>query len=174
MSEKKSSNPKDILSSDEQRVLLHLIPSPALIEAAKALMDGARKYGAYNWREEGVGACTYLSAAMRHIRAYLDGEQVAVDSDVHHLGHAIACLAILLDAEAVGNLVDDRPHPAPTASLLDMLKHLSTEPADKVTSEKMDRKRFESFEKKFGKRADAVLGSTDPVPPESANPGGCC
>jgi hypothetical protein len=85
-------------------------------------MDGARKYGPYNWREEGVGASTYLSAAMRHLRAYLDGEQNAMDSGVHHLGHAMACLAILLDAEAVGNLVDDRPLPAPTAELMDLLK----------------------------------------------------
>lgn len=122
MSNQKSSNPKDVLASDEQRVLLHLIPSPALIETARALMDGARKYGPYNWREEGVGATTYLSASLRHIRAYLDGQKNAADSGVHHLGHAIACLAILLDAEAVGNLVDDRPLSAPTASLMDEMK----------------------------------------------------
>ena len=122
MTERKSTNPKDILAQGEQRVLLHLIPTPALIETAKAMMDGARKYGPYNWREEGVGASTYISASMRHLRAYLDGEQLAADSRVHHLGHAIACLAILLDAEAVGNLVDDRPLPAPSASLMDALK----------------------------------------------------
>jgi len=135
VSERKSTNPKDILSSGEDRVLLHLIPSPALIETARAMMDGARKYGPYNWREEGVGACTYISAAMRHLRSYLDGERDAADSKVHHLGHAMACLAILLDAEAVGNLVDDRPLPAPTASLMDALKDLSTEPLDGLTSE---------------------------------------
>jgi hypothetical protein len=28
---------------------------------------------------------------------------------VRHLGHAKACLGILLDAEATGNLIDDRP-----------------------------------------------------------------
>jgi len=133
MSERKSSNPKDILSQGEQRVLLHLIPTPALIETARAMMDGAKKYGPYNWREEGVGASTYLSASMRHIRSYLDGERDAADSKVHHLGHAIACLAILLDAEAVGNLVDDRPLPAPSANLMDALKHSSTETDREVT-----------------------------------------
>lgn len=120
--ETKSSNPKDILAKSEQRVLLHLIPSPALIEAALAFMDGARKYGPYNWRKEGVSAATYISAALRHTRGWLDGEELAADSRVHHLGHAIACLAILLDAQAVGNLVDDRPLPAPTASLMDKRK----------------------------------------------------
>ena len=140
MSEKKSTNPKDILSQGEQRVLLHLIPSPALIEMARAMMDGAKKYGPYNWREEGVGASTYLSAAMRHLRAWLDGEEDAADSGVHHLGHAMACMAILLDAQAVGNLVDDRPLPAPTASLMDALKQGSVDecPPDKVTSVEPD------------------------------------
>jgi hypothetical protein len=41
--------------------------------------------------------------------AWFDGEEVASDSGVHHLGHAMACLAILLDAQETGNLVDDRP-----------------------------------------------------------------
>lgn len=119
----KSSNPKDILAANEQRVLLHLIPSPALIKMALALMDGAKKYGPYNWRKEGVSATTYISAAQRHIAAWLDGEEDAADSGAHHLGHALACLAIILDGQAVGNLVDDRPATAPTAALLEREKN---------------------------------------------------
>jgi hypothetical protein len=118
----KSSNPKDVLAASEQRVLLHLIPSPALAHAAQALMDGARKYGPYNWREEGVSAVTYISATMRHLRDWLDGEEVAADSQVHHLGHAMACLAIILDAIEIKNLVDDRPLPAPTAAIHERMK----------------------------------------------------
>lgn len=118
----KSSNPKDVLAASEQRVLLHLIPSPALAHVAQALMDGARKYGPYNWRVEGVSAVSYLSATMRHVRDYLDGEECADDSGVHHLGHAMACLAILLDAIEVGNLVDDRPLPAPTSEIFERMK----------------------------------------------------
>lgn len=118
----KSTNPKDILARDEQRVLLHLLPSPGLIHTALAMMDGARKYGPYNWRDEGVGAGTYVSAAMRHLRDWLDGEEDAPDSGVHHLGHAAACVLILLDAQAVGNLVDDRPAPAPTSEMMEEVK----------------------------------------------------
>jgi hypothetical protein len=51
----------------------------------------------------------YVDAALRHLNAWFDGEQEASDSGVHHLGHARACMAILLDAEATGNLIDDRP-----------------------------------------------------------------
>lgn len=120
--QEKSSNPKDILARDEQRVLLSYIPSPGLIYTALAMMDGARKYGPYNWRDEGVGAHTYISAAKRHLRDWLDGEEDAPDSGVHHLGHAAACLMILMDAQAVGNLVDDRPPPAPTSEMMESVK----------------------------------------------------
>jgi hypothetical protein len=122
MSDTKSSNPKDVLARGEERCLLHLVPSPGLIATAQAMADGARKYGPYNWREEGVGATTYVSAALRHLRSWLDGEEQADDSGVHHLGHAAACIMILLDAQAVDNLVDDRPAPAPTADLLNAIK----------------------------------------------------
>lgn len=118
----KSSNPKDVLAREEQRVLFHLIPSPGLVYTALAMMDGARKYGPYNWRDEGVGAGTYISAAQRHIRDWLDGEEEAPDSGTHHLGHAAACLMILMDAKAIGNLKDDRPAPAPTAEMMESVK----------------------------------------------------
>ena len=43
-----------------------------------------------------------------------DGRPVSLnapDSKAHHLGHARACLGILLDAMANGCLEDDRPTP---------------------------------------------------------------
>jgi hypothetical protein len=77
---------------------------------ADAFADGAKKYGPANWREDPVSTSTYINAAYRHILAYFDGgETSAEDSGVHHLGHAAACLGIILDAEEQGTLVDDRP-----------------------------------------------------------------
>jgi len=140
MSDTKSSNPKDLLAASERRCLLHLIPSPGLIATALAMQNGAEKYGPYNWREEGVGASTYVSAALRHIRTWLDGEEDASDSKVHHLGHAAACLMILLDAQAVGNLVDDRPAPAPTGPMLDQVK--AADPLWGVAEEMEDQLRW--------------------------------
>lgn len=119
----KATNPKDLLAEQEGRALLHLIPSPALIHVAKAMEDGARKYGPYNFREEGVGAGTYVSAARRHLLDWLDGEELAPDSEVHHLAHAAACCMIILDALAVGNLVDDRPLSAPTSEMMEAIKN---------------------------------------------------
>lgn len=97
---------------------LALIPSPALIHLAMAMGLGASKYGPYNWRENNVSSSVYVNAAERHLRAWLDGEDDEPESGASHLGHVMACCAILLDAMAVGNLNDDRPPPAPTADLI--------------------------------------------------------
>lgn len=103
----KDTNPKDLIG--EKKVPLWLIPPSAKVGLSRALGDGAKKYGPYNWREKGVNNMVYISAAMRHIDSYLDGEDFAIDSEVHHLDHAMACLAIIRDSEAVGNLIDGRP-----------------------------------------------------------------
>lgn len=87
------------------------------------MADGARKYGPYNWRGNAVVARIYIDAAMRHLLAWLEGEETAEDSGVHHLGHAMACCAILLDAQETGNLIDDRPgHDKVSGRLLDRIK----------------------------------------------------
>lgn len=99
-------NPKDI--HGYKKLDLTLLPSIAIVHGAHAMMDGARKYGPYNWRGNAVKARVYIAAAKRHIEYWEAGEENAEDSDVHHLGHVIACCAILADAQATGNLIDDR------------------------------------------------------------------
>ena len=88
---------------------LHLIPPVAEVHLAEALADGAKKYGPFNWREETISTSVYIGAIRRHLGAYLDGEDVAADSGAHHLAHIMACCALMLDADAIGKLNDDRP-----------------------------------------------------------------
>lgn len=97
---------------------LGLIPGPALVLIADAFADGAEKYGPANWRVDPVSASTYFNAALRHLFSWYDGERSAADSGCHHLSHAAACLAIVLDAEAQGTLVDDRPTAGKSADLI--------------------------------------------------------
>lgn len=111
-----SNNPKDKIG--RTKVPMHLVPSVAIAHTALAMRDGANKYGPYNWRANDVAATVYLSAAERHIRSWLEGEDNATDSGIHHLGHAMACLAIMLDAQEGGNLVDDRPLKGPLPYML--------------------------------------------------------
>jgi hypothetical protein len=100
---------------------LALIPAAAKVLVSMAFGDGASKYGPANWRIDPVTASTYLNAAERHIDSWIDGEEAAADSGVHHLAHAAACLMILLDAQYAGTLNDDRPPKAATADLIKAL-----------------------------------------------------
>lgn len=103
-------NPKT--AQGAKKFSLRHIPLPAQVECNRALEDGVGKYGAANWRETGVPASTYMDAAKRHLDQWWDGGQErASDSGVHNLGHAMACLCILLDAQWNGTLFDDRPEP---------------------------------------------------------------
>lgn len=93
------------------KVPLHLVPPSASHHLALAFKDGAAKYGPFNWREHTVSASVYVAAAKRHIDAWWDGEDLSPDAKVEHLAHAMACMAIILDAASVGKLNDDRPMP---------------------------------------------------------------
>jgi Domain of unknown function (DUF5664) len=101
------SNPKDLLGT--KKPSLSKIPAIASLWESLAMMDGSGKYGSYNWRDNAVVASIYIDACKRHLDAWWEGQQKADDSGCHHLGHARACMGILLDAEATGNLIDDRP-----------------------------------------------------------------
>lgn len=111
----KMSNPKDLIGVT--KLPLHLIPDTALAQLALALHEGSTKYGPYNWRSIGVATTVYVAAARRHLAAWFNGEETDPDSGTHHLGHAMACLAIILDSQAIGNLKDDRPPAAPVGPL---------------------------------------------------------
>lgn len=100
-------NPKDLLGA--KKVDMTKVPAVAIAWEALAMMDGAGKYDAYNWRANKVIATIYVAAAKRHLDSWLEGQEEATDSGCHHLGHARACLGILLDAQTTGNLIDDRP-----------------------------------------------------------------
>lgn len=97
---------------------LGLIPSAALIEEAGALELGAAKYGTANWRKDAVEGMTYIHAGLRHMFAWIDGEDIDPESLRSHLGHARACLGIILDAEATGKLIDNRPHKGAASRLI--------------------------------------------------------
>lgn len=76
----------------------------AEIEWVKAHENGMEKYGYQNWRTTGVDERTYYAAIRRHLMDWLNGEDCAPDSGVHHLGHVMAGAAILIDAQHHGVL----------------------------------------------------------------------
>lgn len=73
-----------------------LLPYEAVLEGIKAMEFGAKKYGVDQWRTVDMNPVDFLNALERHLLAYKQGELLAEDSGVSHLGHIIANCAILL------------------------------------------------------------------------------
>lgn len=105
--ETKPTNPKDIIGST--KLDLGLVPSTLSIMVSKAFLEGALKYGRFNWRIAGVRASIYHAALHRHLAKWWNGQDKDPKTGVHHLDNAMACLGILRDAEIFKKLQDDRP-----------------------------------------------------------------
>lgn len=103
----KPTNPKDAVGCTKPA--LHYVPMGPVYEAGLALTEGACKYGAHNWRDAGVRGSIYFDAALGHLTAWWEGEDVDEDSGVHHVTKAIAGLMVLRDAMLCGKYNDDRP-----------------------------------------------------------------
>lgn len=99
------------------KVPFHALPFAVLAEDAVAHGEGAQKYGRHNWREGDVLASTYFAAAMRHLCAWYEGEDIDPESGLSHLVKARASLGVLRDAQIQGRAIDDRPAPSPAAFL---------------------------------------------------------
>lgn len=116
------SNPKDRLGV--KKPPLSLVPMPALIYEAFAFAEGAAKYGEFNWRKKPVRRRVYLEAILRHTLAALAGEDFDPDTfeatgrKIPHEAKIRACCGIIIDADHVGNLIDDRFEHDETAKLL--------------------------------------------------------
>jgi hypothetical protein len=101
------SNPKTIHGMSKPGIAN--VPPIGVLEVGRVMEVGAQKYGPSNWRHDEVSYSTYYNAAMRHLFEAWDGNDLDFETGCPHLAHAAACLMILLDAKAVGKLIDDRP-----------------------------------------------------------------
>jgi hypothetical protein len=107
MSDLTDNNPKSRYG--DKKAPVHLFPPIAMLKAAEVFRLGAAKYGPYNWRDDSVSATVYYSAAMRHLASWFDGEDIDPESGQSHLAHVLCCMSILLDAESIGKMIDNRP-----------------------------------------------------------------
>lgn len=116
----KPTNPKDAIGSD--KVPIHLWPKTATVWGTLGLLDGALKYGRANWRAVGIRASIYYDAIDRHMSAWFEGEDIDPDSGLPHLAHALAGLAIIVDAIAADRFRDDRQYRGGYRSLIDTIE----------------------------------------------------
>jgi len=100
-------NPKTALG--EAKPKMSDTPTESIRLLGQVHSMGAAKYGAFNWREKTVSSTVYYDAAMRHLMAYFDGQDIDEESGLPHLAHVMACCSILLDASNGDTLNDNRP-----------------------------------------------------------------
>lgn len=122
----------------DKKIPLYLLPFSFAANVCVALYEGMTKYGLVNWRVAKVEAMTYASACKRHVDRWIGGQDHDPVTKVRHLANAGACIAILIDAEVNGTLIDNRPFPikqsavdAMIAELEDTLAHLKELHADR-------------------------------------------
>lgn len=84
-----------------------LIPREAIIGAASALTFGASKYGRNNFKA-GIEYTALAAAAMRHLIAWLDRENLDPESGLSHLDHCLASLCMLKFMEQRRPEMDNR------------------------------------------------------------------
>ncbi len=102
-----SEKPKDL--SFGKKPPLSLVPPILIREVAKCMEDGAKKRSPYNWRVSKISAMQTLDKILRHTLDCIDGIDLTEDTKLSNLASAAADIAVYLDAQKYGSLVDDRP-----------------------------------------------------------------
>ena len=87
------------LKFDADKLDYTLVPWSGLEEIVKVLEFGAKKYARNNWRAVPNHKQRYLAAALRHLVAYNQDEELDPETGLSHLAHAGCCLLFLLAKE---------------------------------------------------------------------------
>ena len=91
---------------DKDKPRMDLLDPHAMEQLAKVLTFGANKYAAHNWRK-GLSKSRLLAAALRHLFAYLGGQNTDPETGLSHAAHAMCCCMFILGLEHRADL-DDR------------------------------------------------------------------
>jgi hypothetical protein len=84
---------------DGEKPRMYLLPPKAIVEVARVLTFGAQKYDEDNWKKLDNLQNRYTGAALRHIFASMDGEDLDPETEYYHEAHAICCLLFKLEAK---------------------------------------------------------------------------
>lgn len=105
----KDTNPKDAVGIS--KVPMSTVPAQVIAEIGLGMLEGSLKYGRHNYRIAGVRSSVYYDAALRHLIAWWEGQDIDPDSGLSHITKAMASLTVLRDAMINDKLNDDRPPP---------------------------------------------------------------
>lgn len=88
--------PEEGMKFDTDKPRWSLLPPRTLNEVIAVLEYGAKKYQADNWKYVDNAYQRYYDAAMRHVDAWWNGQQLDPETNKHHLAHAICCMMFLM------------------------------------------------------------------------------
>ena len=94
------------LKFDDGKVPLHLLPFDSLIEIAKVLQFGAKKYAPNNWRK-GFVYSRLFRAGIGHMISWWMGQDNDPETGFSHLAHAGCCVVFLLHFTLRGDSCND-------------------------------------------------------------------
>ena len=95
------------IKDNRSKPRVDLLPSLPLVEIARVLTYGAKKYKPHNWRYGLPWGDTYASM-QRHLMAWINRENTDPETGISHLAHAGCQLLFLLEYEQTHTGVDDR------------------------------------------------------------------
>lgn len=85
-----------------------MIPPEGMRAVARVQAYGHRKYSDFNNYRRGLEASRLASCIMRHVLAWMDGEDLDPESGESHLAHAATRAMFALQNIKDGTLIDDR------------------------------------------------------------------
>lgn len=95
---------------DQDKPMMDLLDSYAIEQLSAVLTFGAKKYASHNWRK-GISYGRLIAAALRHLFAFLRGEDKDPESGLPHVAHAMCCCMFLLGMMNTRTDMDDRYKP---------------------------------------------------------------
>lgn len=95
------------IKHDQGKVQAELLSPIAMLEIAKVMSFGAGKYNEENWRQ-GIAWKRVLGAAMRHLFAYLGGQDKDPETGLSHMAHLGCCAMFILEYEVTHKELDNR------------------------------------------------------------------
>lgn len=98
------------LKFDSDKPRMDLLDQHALEQLSLVLTFGAQKYAAHNWRQ-GLQYSRLIGACLRHVLAFLNGEDLDPETHLPHPAHAMCCLMFLLWMQKERPDMDDRWKP---------------------------------------------------------------
>ena len=93
---------------DQDKIRMDLLPVGPLKELAKTYTIGSKKYGDLNYLG-GMSWSKIYGAMLRHLVAWIDGEQIDPENEQHHLAAVAWGAFTLMEYEKLFPELDNRP-----------------------------------------------------------------